>query len=370
MRSLRFIIEKEFKQIFRNKMMIPIIFVMPIVQLLILSYTATFEIKNVTLGVLDMDQSTSSHELVHQFDGSPFFQITTYSHSLNELEKKMQHGEIEQIINIPFGFEEELINGQFAHIQITSDAVNGSAATLMSYYASSIVMDYNKKILVSEQGAVASNKGIATPFQFWYNTELDYKKYMVPGILVLLVTMIGAFLSGMNIVREKEIGTIEQLNVTPIKKHEFIIGKLLPFWIIAMFDLILGLTIARWIFDIHIVGDLWLIFAVASIYLLAILGIGLLISTITDTQQQAMFLAWFFMVIFIMLSGLFTPIESMPTWAQNVNIINPITYFIRFMRQVILKGSGLMDVMSDIISISIYAVSVLGLAIFRYKKVS
>ena len=369
MRIISVIVEKEFKQIFRNKMMLPIIFVMPIFQLLILSYAATFEIKNIDIGVLNMDQSQYSRELIGKFEGSEFFNIKTYSFSIKELETKLKHGEINQIINIPNDFGKNISNGQSSKINLVTDAVNGSAASLMAYYASSIIMDFNSDILIDRNLISSADSGIKTTYQFWYNAELDYKKYMVPGILVLLVTMIGAFLSGMNIVKEKEIGTIEQLNVTPIKKHQFIIGKLLPFWIIAMFDLILGLLMARFVFDIHIQGSIFLVMGVASIYLLAVLGLGLLISTLTETQQQAMFIAWFFMVIFIMLSGLFTPVEAMPDWANMLNYLNPITYFIRFMRQVMLKGSGFMDVVSDIVGISIYAISVLSLAIFRYKKV-
>lgn len=370
MRTIRFIIEKEFKQIFRNKMMLPIIFVLPIVQLVILSYTATFEIKNVSLGVIDMDQSNSSRELIHKFSASPFFDITAQDFDLKKLEFQMKQGDLEQIIYINNGFEEQLKAGEGPQVQIITDAINGSAANLMSYYASAIMMDFNKNILLQTQPMLASGLGISTPYQFWFNPELDYKKYMVPGILVLLVTMIGTFLSGMNIVREKELGTIEQLNVTPIKKHQFIIGKLMPFWIISMFVLVLGMLLAHFVFKIHIVGSVGLVFAVASIYLLAILGLGLFISTITNTQQQAMFIAWFFMVIFIILSGLFTPIESMPNWAQLINVFNPITYFIRFMRQLMLKGSGLMDVWRDVLSIGVYAISILLLATMRYRKTS
>ncbi|MFA5514047.1 MAG: ABC transporter permease [Sphaerochaetaceae bacterium] len=370
MRTIKFIIEKEFKQIFRNKMMLPIIFVMPIIQLLILSYAATFEIKNVSLGVIDMDQSNSSRELVHKFSASPFFNIEAQDFDMKKLELQMKRGDLEQIIYINTGFEEQLRAGEGPQLQIITDAINGSAANLMSYYASAIIMDFNKNILLQTQPMLAAGLGISMPYQFWYNAELDYKKYMVPGILVLLVTMIGAFLSGMNIVREKELGTIEQLNVTPIKKHQFIIGKLMPFWIIAMFDLVLGMLLAYFVFDIHIVGSVGLVFGVASVYLLAVLGLGLFISTITNTQQQAMFIAWFFMVIFIILSGLFTPVESMPDWAQLINIFNPITYLIRFMRQLMLKGSGLMDVWRDVLSIGIYAISILLLATMRYRKTS
>ena len=169
---------------------------------------------------------------------------------------------------------------------------------------------------------------------------------------------------------EKGMGTIEQINVSPVKKYQFVIGKLLPFWFIALFELGFGLTLARVVFDIPILGSLWLIFGVASVYLLAVLGIGLFISTIVNTQQQAMFLAWFLVVVFVMMSGLFTPVDSMPEWAQNINIINPIAYFIRIIRMIMLKGSQFQDILKPFMAITIYAVTSLTLAVWRYRKVA
>lgn len=203
---------------------------------------------------------------------------------------------------------------------------------------------------------------------YWYNPDLDYKTFMVPGIIVLLVTMITLFLSGMNIVREKEIGTLEQMNVTPIKKYQFIIGKLLPFWILGIFILFFGMNIGRFMFDVPLLGNPAIILLFASIYILVFLGMGFLISNFTDTQQQAMFIAWFFIVIFILMSGLFTPIESMPSWAQKMTELNPIRYFIEVIRKVILKGSGFKDIFPQLIKISIYAVVMNVLAVVSYRK--
>ncbi len=191
---------------------------------------------------------------------------------------------------------------------------------------------------------------------------------MVPGILVLLVTMIGVFLSAMNIVREKEIGTAEQLNVTPIRKSHFIIGKLAPFWILGIFEFTLGLIIAKFVFDVPFVGSLVLVYAFAAIYIIMILGMGLFISTITNTQQQAMFIAWFFLVVFILMGGLFTPIESMPDWAQTITLFNPIRYFIEVIRMVLLKGSGFFDVKFHFVVVILYAFIINGLATWNYRK--
>jgi len=191
---------------------------------------------------------------------------------------------------------------------------------------------------------------------------------MVPGILVLLVTIIGMFLTAMNVVREKESGTIEQINVTPIRKYHFITGKLLPFWIIAIFELAFGLTIAWFAFNIPILGSLWLIFLVATVYMLVVLGFGLIISTVSNTQQQSMFIAWFFLMIFILMSGLFTPVDSMPEWAQIVNYANPIAYFIKVMRMIMLKGSGFADISEQLYSLALYAFIALSIAVWRYRK--
>jgi ABC-2 type transport system permease protein len=193
---------------------------------------------------------------------------------------------------------------------------------------------------------------------------------MVPGILVLLVTMLTLFLSSMNIVREKEIGTLEQINVTPIKKYQFIIGKLFPFWVLGLAILSIGLAIAKLVFNIPILGNIGLIYLFTSVYLLVILGIGLIISNFTETQQQSMFVAWFFTVIFILMSGLFTPIESMPQWAQNITLFNPIRYFVEIVRIVLLKGATFSEISFQFFVIVLYAVILNGIAVCSYKKVS
>ena len=197
---------------------------------------------------------------------------------------------------------------------------------------------------------------------------MDYKTFMVPGILALLVTMIGGFLSSMNIVKEKEIGTIEQINVTPIQKYHFIIGKLLPFWVLALGELAIGLLAGKLLYDIPMVGNLFLLFGFSGLYLFVVLGLGLFISTITETQQQAMFISWFFMVIFIFLSGMFTAIENMPGWAQQLTYFNPVRYFMEVIRMVMLKGSDLGNISTQIWILVGYALAINGLAVWNYRK--
>jgi ABC-2 type transport system permease protein len=193
---------------------------------------------------------------------------------------------------------------------------------------------------------------------------------MLPGILVVLVTLIGMFLTAINLVREKEMGTIEQINVTPIHKYQFIAGKLIPFWCIALVELGIGLTIGKVFFHLPIIGNVALLFGFASVYLLAVMGIGLFLSTVSSTQQQVMFLAFFFMITFILMSGIFTPVETMPDWAQTVNMINPFAYFMRVIRMVILKGSGFHDIRMEFGAMFIYALVILSLAVWRYRKVA
>ncbi len=369
MRTILFILQKEFIQVFRNRTMLPIIFVVPIIQLFVLAFAATFEIKNVDLFIVDGDHSPSSREIIAKFRGSPFYTISGSSATFMDAEDALINNKAHQVLQIPAGFEKDLVTEKAANLQITTNAINGSAASLMNAYALSIIRDYNINIIVNTLGIKSPPDPIKISRAFWYNPELNYLTYMVPGILVLLVTVISAFLTAMNIVREKEIGTIEQINVTPIRKYQFILGKLIPFWIIAMFELAFGLTLARLAFDIPMLGSIGLIFLVASVYLLVTLGLGLLISTLTNTQQQAMFLTFFFMMIFILMSGLFTPVESMPEWAQLLDKINPLAYFIEVMRMVLLKGSEFHDVMKHFFSLLILAVLFNTLAVWRYRKV-
>lgn len=374
MRTIIFFLQKEFIQVFRNKSMLPIIFFVPLVQLIILVNAATFEMKDIKMAVVDNDLSSYSRQMTAKFQGSPFFRITATSFSFADAEKEMKKGNVDVILNIPSGFEKRLITDDKSKIQLIINAINGTSAGLTNAYTMMILIDFNKNIVAEwlspSVQQISGLQYINISNSYWYNPRLNYKTYMLPGILVLLVTIISLLLSGMNIVREKEIGTIEQINVTPVVKLEFITGKLLPFWIIALFELAFGLTIGKIFFDIPLLGSLWLIFLAASVYIFVILGFGLLISTMTNTQQQAMLVSFFFLVIFILMSGLFTSVESMPQWAQEFNRINPLAYFIRIMRMVMLKGSGLTDIRDSLYALGIYAVTIITIAVWRYRKVS
>ena len=374
MKTIAFIIQKEFRQIFRNKAMLPIIFVLPLVQLLILSNAASFEIKNIKFSYVDNDHSAASRELISKFEASKYFIIIESFSSKKKADFQMQTGKVDVILEIPNHFERDLITEKNTNLSVSINAIDGAAAGVESVYISQIITGFNQKIQTQlyqyNDPSYVQPLNIVTIPSFWYNNTLNYKTFMVPGILVLLVTMLTLFLSSMNIVREKEIGTLEQINVTPILKYQFIVGKLFPFWVLGLVILTVGLTIAKVVFDVPILGSIGLIYFFTSVYLLVILGIGLIISNYSDTQQQAMFVAWFFTVIFILMSGLFTPIESMPQWAQNLTLLNPIRYFVEIIRMVMLKGATFSDISRPFFMILGYAILLNGIAVWSYKKVN
>jgi ABC-2 type transport system permease protein len=369
MRTILFILQKEFIQIFRDKTMLPMIILVPIIQMLILVNAATFELRNISMVVVNQDMSATSRELISGFEGSKFFNVE-YEFTVEKAHESLLDNTADVILVIPPDFERGLIREQSASVQILINAIDGMAAGLINVYTGNIINDFRQDLLVQWMNIKtrSSIMPVEISHQFWYNPNLTYSIYMLPGILVILVTIIGMFLTAINIVREKENGTIEQINVTPIVKHQFIIGKLIPFLIIALFELAFGLLIGKLFFGLPMLGSLWLLFLVAFVFLLVALGLGLLLSAISSTQQQVMFTIFFFLLMFILMSGIFTPVESMPDWAQKLNIINPFKYFMRAMRMILLKGSGIKDILNELISLSIYAVIALNFAVWRYRK--
>ncbi|MBL7923864.1 MAG: ABC transporter permease [Bacteroidia bacterium] len=370
MRSLRFLLEKEFRQIFRNPAILRMIFIMPVIQLIILPQVADYEIRNVKMDVIDHDHSMYSREMIRKITSSGCFELAGYHDSYTAALHDVEHDRTDLILEIPAGFERTLVRENEAPLFIAVNAINGMRANLGAAYLNSIIRDYNQEVRAEwiRFPRFDEQPRIEVQQRNWYNLHLNYKLFMVPGILVILLTMVGAFLAALNIVKEKEIGTIEQINVTPIRKHHFILGKLIPFWIMGLLVLSLGLLVARLIYGIVPVGNIGLIYLFAAIFLLAVLGLGLLISTISHTQQQAMLIAFFLMMIFILMGGLYTSIESMPRWAQVVTWFNPVTYFIDVVRMVVLKGSGLKDIAGHLGIIFIFAVVLNAWAVFSYRK--
>ena len=373
MRTLKFLLQKEFRQIFRNTMILRMIIAMPIMQLLIMPLAADFEIKNINISVVDHDHSTYSRKLIEKIVVSGYFKLNDYSNSFNQSFQEFQKDNSDLVLEIPQHFERDLMRENSGNLFIAVNAINGTKAAVGSTYLSRIISNFNTDIrldwLPPQKSNVTPTIEIAT--RNWYNPFLNYPFFMVPGILVVLVTMVGAYMCALNIVKEKEIGTIEQINVTPIKKFHFILGKLIPFWVIGIIVFTLGLFgVARLVYGIVPVGSLLLMYAFLSVYLVALLGVGLIISTYSETQQQSMSLAFFAMMIFILMSGLFTSIDSMPEWAKWIARCNPVTYFIEVMRMVVLKASGFEDIKKHFIVMSGMAVIFNVWAILNYKKTS
>jgi ABC-2 type transport system permease protein len=336
--------------------------------MVVLVYAATFEMKNIRIHFVDHDKSIRSSELIHKFSSSRFFIATAIDDNEKPARDNLLRNKADVVCIIPPDFDKDLTTGQKPSVQLLLNAVNGSLAELSLAYCYAVIRSYSEEVVAERLMLKETPSTIQVHGRHWYNPDLNYKIYMAPGILALLITIIGWLLTGMNLVKEKEMGTIEQLNVTPIRKYQFIAGKLIPFLIIGLADLAFGLIIARIMFHIPVEGSLFTLFIFTVIYLIAVLGIGLFISTISNTQQQVLFVSFFFVMIFILMSGLFTAVENMPEWGQKLNIINPMAYSIRIIRMVLLKGSGFVDISEEMIAVSVYALFTNGLAIWRYRK--
>jgi ABC-2 type transport system permease protein len=363
MRALRFLLRKEFLQIFRDHTILGMLFVLPLVQLLVLANAATFEVKSARLFVVDHDHTPASRGLVDRLAASGRFVPTASSPSPARADEAMLRRETDVILVVPAGFERDVVRGRRAEVQLVVNAEDGAAAGVIQSYAGRIFASYS-----SELSAGVMSPAIEVRRRGWYNPELKYLDYMVPGILVVLVTLIGTLLTAVNIVREKEAGTLDQLNVTPITRSTFIAAKLIPLWSLALLDLALGLGLAHLVFGVPVRGSVVLVFCSAAIYLVGALGIGLWISTIAETQQQAMFVTFSIMMVYLLMSGLFTPIRGMPGWAQWAAQLNPLTHFVRLMRAVLLKGAGPADVAPQLLMLALIGVVVLTLAVRQYRK--
>ena len=370
MRTLKFLLRKEFRQIFRNKSLLPILFLLPMIQLLIMPLAADFAVKNINVAVVDNDHSPYAQQLIAKIASSGYFHITGYNNSYKAGLHLIEQERADIVLEIPAHFEANLIREGSQKIYLAADAINGVKGTIGSAYLTAVLSDFNNDIRRPAilPAAVSAIPIIEIVPENWFNPTLNYKFFMVPGILVILVTMVGGFISALNIVQEKEMGTIEQINVTPVKKWQFLAGKLIPFWLIGVFDFSIGLLIAHFVYGIVPVGNLGVLYLFLSVYLIALLGFGLLVSTYSDNQLQAMFVAFFFIMIFILMSGLFVSVDNMPDWAKAIAHLTPVTYFIDVMRMIVLKGSGFSDIKTPFLIEIAFAVVLNTWAIINYRK--
>ncbi len=371
--------------------MVAQLLLMPILQLLLLGNAATFEVKTARMYVVDRDHTETSRALVDRLQASRRFVVVGASPSVDVGNEWILERKTDMVLSIPSDFERDIARNRAAQVQLILNAENGAAAGVTESYAAQIIGAFARE-LTDELGPVRlmpvklipamdsmqtlraapipapAVRAIDIRARGWYNPDLNYRDYMVPGILVQLVTVVGSLMTAMNIVREKEIGTLDQLSVTPLSRNVFMAAKLIPFWIIALVELALGLLVARFVFHTPMLGSILLVFAAAAIYLFAALGIGLFISTLVDTQQQAMFVTFFIIMVYLLMSGLFTPIRSMPDWAQWLAQANPMKHFIEIMRAILLKGATTRDVLKPMLILVGFAAVVLTLAVRQYAR--
>ena len=366
----------------RDRAMLVQITLVPLIQLMIVSNAATFEIKQTPAYVIDYDRTSTSRRLVTRLAASGLVDVVGQSASPDSSNDAMLSGRATLVLVIPHEFEESLIRTGTDTVGVDLNSEKGSAANIVQSYVFQTIEAYSRElgaeIRPTWRNAAARSVQFLPPrpgaglldvrARGWYNPELDYTDYMVPGILVALITMVGTLLTAQNIAREKEVGTLEQLNVTPISRAEFVTAKLLPFWVLGLLDLALGLIAGKLVFDIPVRGSLVLLFGSAGLYLIVALAIGLLISTAVETQQQAMFISFFMIMIYLLMSGLLTPVDSMPRWMQILSEFNPVRHFIAIARAVLVKGAGLEQVRFQLGVLAAYAVVAMTVAIRQYRK--
>ena len=369
---IRYLLEKEFKQFFRNSFLPKMIVMFPLFAMTIFPLVATFEVKNIYLSVIDNDKSPYSKELTQKIKASGYFIITdystTYAQSLSEVEDKVS----DVILEFPMNFEKDLIKGKTANLMISANAVNGNKGGLGSSYLINIINDFSSGIrvdLIGDYGKIKTPFLEFTPL-YRYNPSLLYRVYMAPAILVMVLAMVCGFLPALNIVSEKEKGTMEQMNVTPVRKMTFIIAKLIPFWFAGYIVFSVSMAIAVFVWGIYPVGSIPLMYLFSTIFILSFSGFGLVISNYAKSVQQAMFMMFFFVITFIFMSGLYTPIENMPPWAQMISHFSPLKYIIQVIRMVYLKGSGFMDLLPHFLALSSFAIFFNGWAVLSYRKSS
>jgi len=374
MRRILYLAQAEVLHILRDHILLAQVLVVPIVQLLILSNAATFEIRNTPIHVVDLDRSTASRGVVNRLAANGHFHIVDATPSTDRADERLVDGTATIAVVIPHDFETSLVRTGVGEVQLIVNAEKGSAAGIVQSYASQVLANYaaglNGPALPSTVGRVLSDQAprIDVRVRPLYNATQNYKHYMVPGILVALMTIIGTLLSAQNIAREKELGTLEQLNVTPITRGEFIVAKLMPFWVLGLIELALGLLVGKLVFGIPMRGSVPLLFGVAGVYLVVALGIGLWISALVDTQQQAMFVTFFIVNVYLLMSGLFTPVDSMAPWVQQISIINPVRHFVTISRAILMKGAGLAEIAQPFSILAGTAAVVLFVAVRQYRK--
>lgn len=371
-RPVFYLVQKEFRQVFRDPALVRIVLFVPLIQLFVFGYAATTDLKNVRVSVLDQDRSEASRSLADAFFASDIFAPGPPASNPADLERFLVDGRADATVWIPAGYEEDLARGRTASVAVAVDGQNSSLAGRTAGYVSEILRCEARGVLEEKVLAHPEMAGRARRVEgisrFFYNPELESRHYMVPGIVVLIITVISAVLTGMVVVREREIGTLEQLMVSPLTPAQLIAGKTIPFALIAFVDLAFATTVAVLWFQLPFEGSVLLLMGCAMAYLLVTLGIGLLASTVSATQQQAMFTVWFFLVFGIIMSGFFYPIENMPREIRWLTYLNPLRYMMSMVRGIFLRGATLADVAPDLVRLGAIGIFTFTTAVLRFQK--
>ena len=368
---LRFLIEKEFKQLIRNQFVLFFIIWMPVLMMFFLPWAANQEIKDIKLSVVDNDHSTFSQRLIYKLTASGYFKLTDLSSTYSEAMNSVQVGDADVIIEIPAEFETDLLKQGSTTVMISANSVNGAQGALSLAYLSMLVADFADELRAEagfQPAAQFNIPVIKIVSQNRYNPYLDYKVFMAPAMLMMILTLLSGFLPALNIVNEKEIGTIEQINVSPVKRVHFILSKLIPYWIVGIFVMTISFIIIALVYKLVPQGSIFTLYLYGWIYILVVSGMGLVIANYSATMQQAIFEMFFFLIVMILISGLLTPVSSMPEWAQVLAYCNPLTYFVQTMRMVYLKGSTVAELLPQMGALCLFALLFFIWAIISYRK--
>ncbi len=371
MQRVLYLIQKEFRQILREPVFIALIFGVPFIQIVILGFAITMDVKNVPLTIVDQDKSVLSRRLEEAFSKTESFDYRGQTETSEEAVRLMDRNKIKMALIIPPHFERDLKTGKQPEVQALVDGVDGNSAGVALAYAAEIAFKLQKEWLIKTGRFFEVKDKIhltAIETRMLYNASLESVNNIVPGILAILILMITTFLTGMAIVREKEIGTLEQLMVTPIRRGELILGKMLPMVAVGFLLFSVGILGAGLIFGLWIKGNIITLYGMTLLFMISTLGLGILISTISKTQQQAMFIAWFFMIFAILLSGFFIPIENMPHSIQLITYLNPVRYYMIVIREIYLKGTEFRYLWSQALAMTVFGTVMMGFAVLRFRK--
>jgi len=372
MKTILHIIRKEFIQLRQDKKMFGISFIAPVFQLIILGYAATFDVNRIPMAICDFDDSPSSRELIRSFTSTDYFIVSGYYEKTSEIDGQLDDGHASIALIIPRGFEKYIGAGRSAPIQVIADGTETSSANIGLNYAYIIATRYSQNIVLESfinRGLTAMPARVSAEYRVWYNPELKSRNFMVPGVLGLLLMVMTMILTSLAIVKEKELGTLEQLVVTPIKPYQLIIGKLAPFLLIGIIDVIIVVFFATLVFSLPVKGGIALLFMLTLVFLMTTLGLGLFISTISRTQQQAMMTAiFFFMLPMVFFSGFVFPIENMPRIIQYFSYVMPLSYYFVIVRGLFLKGVGMSILWPQALALLIFGSTILSMSVMRFQK--